>query len=152
MDPCPNVVPARPADILPPHIVDAQAATITVLLRVNARCDVNGLVYVVELDVAEGDVVHAPLACVGLDPGCVGRVNAFDVFEEDVVDVIDCVVANGADDHASRLVAGDVVDVHVGRVSLRANAVLPVIVSGRIYGYARPNGSLHLHLSQPNFE
>jgi hypothetical protein len=66
------------------------------------------------------------LTCVGFDPGGVGGVDAGDVFEENVVDVVNCCgwVADGANDHAAGFVASDVSDVHVGSVTLGADAVL----------------------------
>lgn len=65
-----------------------------------------------------------------LDPSGVRRVGALDVFEENVVDVVHSVVPDGPDDHATRFVTSDVVDVHVRGITLGANAVLTMVVKG----------------------
>lgn len=94
MDSSTNVISRRASNILPSDVADPEPARIAVRVRVDAGGDIDGLVDVVKFKVAEGDVVNSPTAGVGLDPRSVGGVGTFDVFEENVVDVVHCSIAN----------------------------------------------------------
>ena len=94
--------------------------------RTDARRHVNGLVDVLEVDVAKGDVADVPSAGVRLDPGRVARVDGRDVFEEYILDIVGLVRvgADAADRHGAGLAADDVAHVDVAAVSLDGDAVL----------------------------
>jgi len=61
------------------------------LTRVNAWSNIDGLVDVAELKVPEGDISHTALTRICLDPCCVGGVVAFEILEQDVIDVVGAV-------------------------------------------------------------
>lgn len=117
MDPRRDVIPARPRHVLPPNVADAQPRAVAVAVAVDARADVDGLVDVLHVEVAERHVAHVALPRVRLDPGGVAGVDAADVLVEDVVDEVDRVVTEGADYCAPGFVAGDVVDVDVAAIT-----------------------------------
>jgi len=120
-----DIIPTRPLNIRPCNILNRKSRAVTPIPGVNTRRDVNGLIDVAELEIAESDVADAALAGVGLDPRGVGRVVAFEVLEEDIVDVVGAVaVAEGSDDGAPGFVAGYVADVDVFAVAFDGDAVL----------------------------
>lgn len=61
------------------------------MARVNAWSDVDGLVDVAELKVPEGDISNTTLTRICLDPCCVGGVVAFEILEQDVIDIVGAV-------------------------------------------------------------
>lgn len=119
-----DIVPARAGDVLPPHITDAQVRAVAVGVAVDAAADVDGLVDVLYLKVAERDIPDVALARVCLDPGGVGAVHAADVFEDDVVDIIDGVISKRADHSTAALVTSDVANGDIGAVTFDGDAVL----------------------------
>ena len=119
-----DVVSRSAPDALPSDITDPQSARITVLVRVDAGGDVDGLVNIVEFKVAEGDIVHSTASRIRLDPCSVGGMSALDVLEKDVVDIVYNSVSDRTNNHAAGLVAGNIANVHVRRVSLSTNAII----------------------------
>ena len=62
------VIARRPVNVLPGYIGDLDLGGVAILLAVDAGCDVDWLVYVGELDVAESYVLYVSDAGVGFDP------------------------------------------------------------------------------------
>jgi len=126
MDSRAHVIPARPSNVLPCNIADLQLGAITILVRVNARRDVYWLIDVLEVDVAERDVLDMSLAWVSLDPGSIRRMDRGDVFKKDVVDVVRGAggVAQRTDAHCAAFVTGHVFDVDVAAVTFDGYTVI----------------------------
>lgn len=51
------------------------------------------MVDILEVKVAKSDVPHMALAGIRLDPRGVGRVNGCEIFKENIVDIVDGIVA-----------------------------------------------------------
>jgi hypothetical protein len=83
-----DIVSTCARDVLPSHIADLQPTGIAVVVRVNAWGDVDGLVDVLEVDIAECNVTDKSLAWVRFDPSGIGAVNCLDIFEEDVLNIV----------------------------------------------------------------
>lgn len=95
-------------------------------LRTDTGRHVDGLVDVLKLDVAEGNVAHMAIPGVCLDPGRVARVDGLDVLKENVLHVVGLsgVGADAADGHDAGLVAGDIGHMDIGAVAFDSDAVL----------------------------
>lgn len=121
-----DIISTRARDVFPRHIADLQSTAVAIAVRVDARRDVDGLVDVDEVYVAECDVTHVTLSRICLDPGGVGGVDCFDVLKDDVFDVFWDVggITHGANAHGTGFVAGHVFDVDVGAVAFDGYAVL----------------------------
>jgi len=120
-----DIVPTGALDVRPGDILNREARTVAVLSRVDAGRHVYRLVNIAELKVSEGDVSDVTLTRICLDPCRVGRVVAFEVLEQDVIDRVGAVsVAEGADHGAPGFVACHVADVDVFAVGFDRDAVL----------------------------
>lgn len=151
MDSCCDIVPTGSANVGPRDIFDRKPGGIAALTRVDARSDINWLVDIAELEVAECDIAHAALAWVSLDPSRVGGVVAFEVLEQDIVDVVWPVsIAKGADDCAPRLVASHVADINILAVAFDRNAVLGNNV--RTVDEGKYRETLHRNTQPSSFE
>lgn len=76
------------------------------------------------MEVTEGYVADVALTGVRLDPGRVGRMDSGEVFEKNVVDVVDSIVTKATYTGCARLVTGYIFNVDVGRVALDRYTVL----------------------------
>jgi hypothetical protein len=121
-----NIIPARARDVLPRHIADLQTTCVAITVRVDTWRHVDGLIYIDGMYIPECDVSNKSLAWVRFDPCGVGAVDRSDVLENNILDIIGNIgrVAQGADTHCTRFVAGYVLDVYVRAVAFDGDAVL----------------------------
>jgi len=125
VDPCCHVIATCSFDVGPSDIFNGKSRRVAALAGINAWRDIDWLVDVAKLKVAESNIAYASLARISLDPSGVGRVVAFEILEQNVIDVVWAVpIAQRANNCAPALIAGHVAHVDVFAVAFNGNAVL----------------------------
>ena len=89
-----NIISASARNVLPSNVLDRDSAVVAARSRVNARRNVDGLVDVVEYEIAEGDVADMAIGRVRLNPGCVGGVVTGKVIEDHIVNCFGALFSN----------------------------------------------------------
>ena len=83
-----DIVSAGASDVLPRNVTDLEPTRIAISVAVDAWRDIYGLVDVLKIEIAEGNVAYVACAWISLDPSGIGRVNGREIFKKDIVDII----------------------------------------------------------------